>query len=74
MKTSEIRKMFLQFFQEKNHRILDPSPLPIDDPTLLFTVAGMVPLKQYYLGESAPLSPRMTSSQPCLRTNDIENV
>ncbi|MDD4028705.1 MAG: alanine--tRNA ligase [Caldisericia bacterium] len=74
MNTNEIRKAFLQFFKEKDHRILDPSPLPIDDPTLLFTVAGMVPLKKYYLGESSPISPRMTSSQPCLRTNDIENV
>jgi alanyl-tRNA synthetase len=74
MNTNEIRKAFLQFFKERDHRILDPSPLPIDDPTLLFTVAGMVPLKQYYLGESTPISPRMASSQPCLRTNDIENV
>jgi alanyl-tRNA synthetase len=50
------------------------SPLPVDDPTLLFVIAGMVPLKKFYTGEETPINPRMTSSQRCLRTNDIQNV
>ncbi|MCK5848935.1 MAG: alanine--tRNA ligase [Caldisericia bacterium] len=74
MKTNTIRGLFLDYFKHNEHRIIDSAPLPIDDPTLLFTVAGMVPLKKYYLGESTPISSRMASSQKCLRTNDIENV
>jgi len=74
MKTSDIRKTFLDFFKAHQHREILSSPLPIDDPTLLFTIAGMVPLKKFFTGEEQPIQPRMTSSQRCLRTNDIQNV
>jgi len=74
MKTSDIRKAFLDYFKTLDHREIMSSPLPIDDPTLLFVIAGMVPLKKYYIGEETPINPRMTSSQRCLRTNDIQNV
>jgi alanyl-tRNA synthetase len=74
MKTDEIRTSFLDFFKEARHKELASSPLPIDEPSLLFTVAGMVPLKKYFLGEDTPSNPRMTSAQRCLRTNDIEEV
>lgn len=74
MKTSDVRKTFLEYFKNKNHREIMSSPLPIDDPTLLFVIAGMVPLKKFYTGEEEPINPRMTSSQRCLRTNDIQNV
>lgn len=74
MKTSDVRKTFLDYFKAHDHREIMSSPLPIDDPTLLFTIAGMVPLKKFYTGEELPINPRMTSSQRCLRTNDIENV
>jgi alanyl-tRNA synthetase len=74
MKTDLIRNSFLQYFKDHKHRELASSPLPIEEPTLLFTVAGMVPLKKYFLGEETPSNPRMCSAQRCLRTNDIEQV
>ncbi len=74
MDSKEIREGFLEFFESKGHLRLKGSSLVPQDPTLLFTVAGMVPLKGYFLGEEAPPSARITSVQKCLRTNDIENV
>jgi alanyl-tRNA synthetase len=74
MTTDQIRSSFLQFFKDYKHKELTSSPLPIEEPTLLFTVAGMVPLKKYFLGEETPSNPRMCSAQRCLRTNDIEQV
>lgn len=71
----QIRSMFLDFFAEKDHRILPSASLvPHGDPTLLLTVAGMVPFKRYFLGLEKPIHPRIATSQKCIRTGDIENV
>ena len=71
----QIRTMFLEFFQSKDHRILPSASLiPHGDPTLLLTVAGMVPFKRYFLGLEKPIHPRVATSQKCIRTGDIENV
>ena len=74
MNSADIREGFLRFFEGYDHLRLPSAPLLSPDPTLLFTAAGMVPLKQYYLGEVTPPSLRMTSDQKCIRTNDIERV
>lgn len=71
----QIRTMFLDFFKSKDHRILPSASLiPHGDPTLLLTVAGMVPFKRYFLGLEKPIHPRVATSQKCIRTGDIENV
>jgi alanyl-tRNA synthetase len=72
--SADIREGYLRFFEGYDHLRLPSAPLLSPDPTLLFTAAGMVPLKQYYLGEVTPPSLRMTSDQKCIRTNDIERV
>jgi alanyl-tRNA synthetase len=72
--SADIREGYLRFFEGYDHLRLPSAPLLSPDRTLLFTGAGMVPLKQYYLGEATPPSPRMTSDQKCIRTNDIERV
>ncbi len=79
MKASEIRKAFLEFFQQRNHSIVKSSSLiPHDDPTLLFTNAGMVQFKRCFLGEDHRPYSRATTSQKCMRAggkhNDLENV
>ena len=74
MDSKEIREGYLKFFEGNGHLRLKSSSLIPQDPTLLFTVAGMVPLKGYFLGEETPPSTRITTVQKCLRTNDIENV
>ncbi|RIE06268.1 alanine--tRNA ligase-related protein, partial [Candidatus Cryosericum terrychapinii] len=74
MNSADIREGFLRFFERHDHLRLPSASLLSPDPTLLFTAAGMVPLKQYYLGEVAPPNARMTSDQKCIRTNDIERV
>jgi alanyl-tRNA synthetase len=75
MKASEIRSKWLQFFESKNHKI-EPSAslVPHNDPSLLWINAGMAPLKAYFDGREIPENPRLTNSQKCIRTNDIENV
>lgn len=75
MKASEIRSKWLQFFESKGHRI-EPSAslVPHNDPSLLWINAGMAPLKAYFDGREIPENPRLTNSQKCIRTNDIENV
>lgn len=65
---------FLGFFEERSHRVVEPSPLTLLDPTLLFVNSGMVPLKPYLLGELEPPERRLMSVQPCIRTGDIEEV
>jgi len=75
----DIRKKFLEFFESKGHKVYPSAPLVPDDPTLLFTNAGMVPFKPIFTGEKpAPTPPRATSSQLCMRAggkhNDLENV
>jgi len=71
---SRIRSTFLEFFRERDHRIRPSASLIPQDPTLLLTVAGMVPFKPYFLGEARPEHPRAASLQKCARTVDIENV
>ncbi|MDD4159912.1 MAG: alanine--tRNA ligase [Synergistaceae bacterium] len=70
----ELRELFLSYFEEKGCRRYHSFSLVPDDPTLLFTIAGMVPFKQYFLGLKTPEVKRATTSQKCVRTNDIENV
>jgi len=75
VRSPEIRERFLNFFDNRGHRRLPSAPLVAhDDPTVLFTVAGMVPLQPYFRGVRTPPSPRVASSQKCLRTVDIEEV
>ncbi|MGG4146937.1 alanine--tRNA ligase [Paenibacillus algorifonticola] len=75
MKASEIRAKWLAFFESKGHTI-EPSAslVPHNDPSLLWINAGMAPLKAYFDGRVIPENPRITNSQKCIRTNDIENV
>lgn len=71
----QIRTMFLEFFKSKDHRVLPSASLiPHGDPTLLLTVAGMVPFKRHFLGLEKPVHPRVATSQKCIRTGDIDNV
>ncbi len=70
----ELRELFLSYFEEKGSRRYRSFSLVPDDPTLLFTIAGMVPFKQYFLGLKTPEVKRATTAQKCVRTNDIENV
>ncbi|WP_409270760.1 alanine--tRNA ligase [Neobacillus sp. SCS-31] len=72
---SQIRKMFLDFFQEKNHHV-EPSAslVPHDDPSLLWINSGVATLKKYFDGRVIPDNPRITNAQKSIRTNDIENV
>ena len=70
----EIRKAFLDFYSKKSHKIIPSSSLIPDDPTVLLTIAGMLPFKSVFLGIKEKPSNRATSSQKCIRTNDIENV
>ena len=75
MQAKEIREKYLQFFVKKGHKIIPSSPLiPENDPTVLFTTAGMHPLVPYLLGEKHPLGKRLCNSQKCIRTGDIDDV
>lgn len=75
MKSKEIREKFLQFFEEKGHKIIPSAPLlPENDPTVLFTTAGMHPLVPFLLGEPHPMGKRLVNHQKCIRTGDIDEV
>ena len=76
MTTNEIREQYLAFFEERGHRRIPSASLvpSAHDPSALLTVAGMHPLKPYFLGQEAPPAPRLTSCQKCFRTVDIDNV
>ncbi len=79
MTSKEIRTQFLNFFEEKNHKIVSSAPMVIkDDPTLMFTNAGMNQFKEFFLGNSIAKSPRVADTQKCLRVsgkhNDLEEV
>ncbi|MBW4519345.1 MAG: alanine--tRNA ligase [Scytolyngbya sp. HA4215-MV1] len=71
---AHIRQQFLEFYAAKGHQILPSASLVPEDPTVLLTIAGMLPFKPIFLGQRSPEFPRATTSQKCIRTNDIENV
>lgn len=73
--SAEIRRMYLEFFKEKGHKI-EPSAslIPHDDPSLLWINSGVATLKKYFDGRVKPDNPRITNAQKSIRTNDIENV
>jgi len=71
---SQIRKKFLDFYIKREHKWLPSASLVPEDPTVLLTIAGMLPFKPIFLGQRSPEFPCATTSQKCLRTNDIENV
>ena len=75
MKAIEIRNKYLNFFKNHGHVVIPSAPLiPENDPSVLFTTAGMQPLVPYLLGEEHPAGRRLTDYQKCLRTNDIDEV
>ena len=75
MKAIEIRNKYLNFFKSHGHAVIPSAPLiPENDPSVLFTTAGMQPLVPYLLGETHPAGTRLTDYQKCVRTNDIDEV
>ena len=75
MKAIEIRNKYLDFFKKHGHSVIPSAPLiPENDPSVLFTTAGMQPLVPYLLGEKHPEGKRLTDYQKCVRTNDIDEV
>lgn len=79
MKSQEIRSKFLNFFESKQHTIVQSAPMVLkDDPTLMFVNAGMAPFKEYFLGNGQPKNNRLADTQKCLRVsgkhNDLEEV
>ena len=75
MKAIEIRNKYLNFFKNHGHTIIPSAPvIPENDPSVLFTTAGMHPLVPYLLGQKHPAGTRLTDYQKCLRTNDIDEV
>ncbi|PZO10628.1 MAG: alanine--tRNA ligase [Leptolyngbya foveolarum] len=71
---ADIRRKFLEFYKARGHKILDSASLVPEDPTVLLTIAGMLPFKPIFLGQRTAEFNRATSAQKCIRTNDIENV
>ncbi len=79
MRSQDIRRQFLDFFQSKGHMIVPSAPIVLkDDPTLMFNNSGMAQFKEYFLGNAVPKSPRIADTQKCLRVsgkhNDLEEV
>jgi len=79
MKSQEIRSKFLNFFESKQHKVVPSAPMVLkNDPTLMFTNAGMVPFKEFFLGQKKVVDARISDSQKCLRVsgkhNDLEEV
>src|SRR5688572_6179718 len=75
MNSQEIRQKYLNFFKEKGHEIIPSASLvPANDPTVLFTTAGMHPLVPFLMGEAHPNGKRLVNYQKCLRTDDIDEV
>ncbi|MBQ6011604.1 MAG: alanine--tRNA ligase, partial [Alphaproteobacteria bacterium] len=72
MTANELRRLYIDFFVKRGHKeIPSASLIPENDPSVLFTTAGMHPLVPYLMGESHPLGQRLVSCQKCLRTGDI---
>ena len=75
MTTRELKQKYLKFFEEKGHKVIpEASLIPEDDPTVLFTTAGMHPLIPYLLGEKHPAGDKLVNNQKCIRTKDINEV
>ncbi len=75
MNSDKLKKLYLDFFKQKKHTIIPSAPLvPEEDPTVLFTTAGMHPLVPYLLGQPHPLGKRLANVQKCLRTGDIDEI
>lgn len=75
MTTDELRQAYLDFFQSRDHAVIPGAPLvPENDPTVLFTTAGMHPLVPYLMGEAHPMGTRLADVQRCVRTQDIDEV
>ena len=74
MDANQLRSTFTDFYAARGHVVVPSASLIPHDPTVLFTIAGMVPFKPYFLGEQTPPWPRATSVQKCFRTNDIEII
>jgi alanyl-tRNA synthetase len=73
--SEKLKKLYLEFYKKKDHAVIPNAPLiPENDPTVLFTTAGMHPLVPFLLGEKHPLGKRLVNFQKCLRTDDIEEV
>lgn len=73
--STELRQLYLDFFQSKGHAVIaSASLIPENDPTVLFTTAGMHPLVPYLMGEKHPEGKRLTDVQKCVRTGDIDEV
>jgi len=72
---ADLRRMYLKFFESKGHAVIpSASVIPENDPTVLFTTAGMHPLVPYLLGAKHPMGNRLTDVQKCIRTGDIDEV
>jgi alanyl-tRNA synthetase len=75
MNTKELKEIYLRFFETKNHKVIVPASLiPENDPSVLFTTAGMHPLVPFLLGQPHSLGKRLCDAQPCIRTGDIDEV
>ena len=75
MNAQDIRNKYLEFYEKQGHAIIKRAPLILhDDPTTLFTGAGMQPMIPYLLGEAHPQGKRIADSQTCLRAQDIEDI
>lgn len=75
MTTKELKEKYLKFFEERGHKIIPGASLiPENDPTVLFTTAGMHPLTPYLLGEKHPAGDKLVNNQKCIRTSDIEKI
>jgi len=73
--SNQVREKYLKFFEKRGHKIIPSASLvPVNDPTVLFTTAGMHPLVPYLLGEKHPMGKRLVDVQKCLRTDDIDEV
>ena len=73
--SKELRALYLQFFRERGHAVIPSASLiPENDPTVLFTTAGMHPLVPYLMGQTHPAGKRLVDVQKCVRTGDIDEV
>lgn len=74
MESAEVARRFLSYFEGRGHTAVPSAPLLSDDPTTLFTVAGMAPFKPFFTGQQTPPYPRATTNQKVIRTGDIDEV